>query len=132
VELGGQAAARGIAAADCCVVGASVLDAFGLRAADDVDFTLRSAPRFAHFDGGVTHLSPTLDVVSFNYPRSFTADPAIDDDRMIDDPSCHFLVRGVRFADPRIVMTRKQHQRRDKDLRDVALLSDWFERIGID
>ena len=95
------------------------------------DFTLRSAQRAAHFDDGVTRLGPTVDVVTRNYPRSFTAAPAIDDDRMIDDPDCHFLVRGVRFADPRIVMTRKQHQRRDKDLRDVAALSDWFERIGL-
>lgn len=126
-----RAARLGFCADDCCVVGASVLDALGLRAADDLDFTLRSALRTAHFDAGVTRLGPALDVVSRNYPRSFTEAPAIDDDRMIDDPGCHFLVRGVRFADPRIVMTRKQHQRRDKDLRDVALLSDWFERIGL-
>lgn len=122
---------RGIDPADCCVVGASVLDALGLRAADDVDFTLRSALRFEHFDGGVTHLSPAVDVVSFNYPRTFGALPALPDDRMIDEPSQHFLVRGIRFADPRVVLARKQHQRRDKDLRDVALLGDFFERAGV-
>lgn len=108
-----------------------MLDALGLRAAGDLDFTLRDAQRTARFHDGVTHLTPTLDVVSRGYPRSFGTMPALDDDRMIDDPDHHFFVRGVRFADPRIVMTRKQHQRRDKDLRDVALLSGWFERIGV-
>ena len=47
---------------------------------------------------------------------------------MIERPSAHFHVRGVRFADPRIVLTRKQHQRRDKDLRDVGLLAGFFDR----
>jgi tetratricopeptide (TPR) repeat protein len=130
VELREEAVRRGFSVDDCCVVGASVLDAFGLRLADDLDFTLRREPRAAHFHDGVSNLTRTLDVVSRGYPRSFTAAPAIEDDRMIDDPACHFLVRGVRFADPRIVMTRKQHQRREKDLRDVSLLSEWFECIA--
>jgi len=128
VEMKATVEARGIALDDCCVVGSSVLDVLGLRAADDVDFTLKSALRFAQFDGGVTHLSPRLDVVSFNYPRSFSDAPALTDDEMIERPSAHFHVRGVRFADPRIVLTRKQHQRRDKDLRDVGLLAGFFDR----
>lgn len=128
VELRTRVDSLGFSPDECCVVGGSVLDALGLREAGDLDFTLRHAQRAAHFDAGVTRLSPTLDVVSCGYPRSFTAMPAIDDERMIDDPDCHFFVRGVRFADPRIVMTRKQHQRRDKDLRDVALLSELIHR----
>lgn len=119
---------HGIAADDCCVVGSSILDVFGLRAADDVDFTLSSAVRFARFDGGVTQLTPRVDVVSFNYPRSFSSVQALTDDEMIADRDAHFHVRGVRFADPRIVLTRKQHQRRDKDMRDIGLLGRFFER----
>jgi len=127
VEMKANVEARGIAVDDCCVVGSSVLDALGLRAADDVDFTLKSAVRFAQFDGGVTHLTPHVDVVSFNYPRTFGAAPVLTDDEMIERPGAHFHVRGVRFADPQIVLTRKQHQRRDKDLRDVALLAGFFD-----
>jgi hypothetical protein len=124
VEMARLARDRGVDPLnDCCVVGSSVLDALGLRAADDVDFTLRSTLRFEHFDGGVTRLGPKVDVVSFNYPRSFSTQAAATDDELIDDPSLHFRVRGIRFADPRVVLARKQHQRRDKDLRDVALLA---------
>ena len=119
---------RGVPAPQCCVVGGSVLDAFGLREADDVDFTLASIPREAHFDAGVTQLSETLDVVTRNYPRSFTDEPPLDDDQLIGNPSHHFIVRGIPFADPRIVLVRKQHQRRDKDLRDVTLLAEFLER----
>lgn len=114
----------------CCVVGSAVLDAFGLRPADDVDFTLRGNLRFAHFDGGVTHLGPRVDVVSFGYARSFGSGTPLADDEIIARPDAHFMVRGMRFADPRIVITRKQHQRRDKDLRDVALLSAFFDGEG--
>ena len=131
-EMRTALASKGISSDDCCVVGSSVLDAFGLRAADDVDFTLRSHLRAAHFDQGVTHLSPTLDVVSANYARSFGRHPAIDDDRLIDDPSYHFRVRGVRFACPQVVLTRKQHQRREKDFRDAGLLGAWLERLQME
>jgi hypothetical protein len=117
----------GMQPTECCVVGASVLDAFGLRESDDVDFTLRRALRKRHFHDGVTALSEALDVVSAGYPRSFSDEPAIDDDRLIGDPDCHFLVRGVPFADPRIVLARKQHQRRDKDIRDLGLLSAFLD-----
>lgn len=116
-----------IAVSDCCVVGAAVLDALSIRPADDVDFTLISEERFKHYHGGVTQLTPRVDVVSYNYPRSFSSEPALTDDEMIARPENYFLVRGIRFADPRIVMTRKQHQRRDKDMRDVQLLSHFFE-----
>ncbi len=130
-ELHASLLTRGIQAASCCVVGGSVLDVLGLRAADDIDFTLEAQARAAHFDDGVTRLSENLDVVTRNYPRSFGDAPAPDDDRLIHDPSLHFVARGIRFADPRVVMTRKQHQRRDKDLRDVARLAEYFERHSI-
>lgn len=127
VEMNEETRRKGIDPADCCVVGSSVLDALGLREADDIDFTLRSDLRFRHFDGGVTHLTERLDVVSFNYPRSFSSSPALTDDDLIARKECQFHVRGMRFADPGIVLTRKQHQRREKDLRDVALLSAFFD-----
>lgn len=129
--LRAQASRYGFAQEACCVVGGSVLDALGLRSAEDLDFTLRTADRLKHFDDGVTAVESGLDVVSRGYARSPDGSATPDDDRLVDDPGCHFLVRGVRFADPRIVLARKQQQRRDKDLRDVALLGDWFERIGL-
>ncbi|MCL4747061.1 MAG: hypothetical protein KJZ83_16830 [Burkholderiaceae bacterium] len=130
-ELHASLVTRGVAPSQCCVVGGSVLDALGLRAADDVDFTLRGELREAHFDQGVTRLSENLDVVARGYSRSFGGDTPPDDDALIANPSNHFVVRGLRFADPRIVLTRKQHQRRDKDLRDVPLLAGLLERIAI-
>ncbi len=130
-EMHAAMVTRGVSASQCCVVGGSVLDVVGLRAADDVDFTLTSQARDAHFNSGVTKISNSLDVVTRNYPRSFNDTRALDDDELIENPSHHFVVRGMRFADPRIVLTRKQHQRRDKDLRDVALLAGFFDRIAL-
>ena len=120
--------ARGIAVDNCCVVGGSVPAALGLRVSDDLDITLRSAQRHARFDAGITVLAPQLDLVTEGYARSFTAAAAPNDDALIENPKFHFRVRGMRFAHPAVVLERKQYQRREKDLRDLPLLSAFLDR----
>jgi hypothetical protein len=118
---------RGIASDDCCVVGGSVPGVLGLRHSDDLDLTVRGSVRRTHFDAGITRLAPCLDLVTEGYARSFGAAPAPSDDELIANPSRHFHVRGMRFAHPAVVLTRKQHQRREKDLRDLPLLAAFLD-----
>jgi hypothetical protein len=114
--------------ADCCVVGGAAVDVLGLRSSSDIDFTLREAIRFKHFNGGVTNLATGVDVVAFNYPRSFSNEPPLTDEKIIKRPQNHFFSRGLKFVDPIIALTRRQHQRRDKDLKDLALLSRYLDQ----
>ncbi len=113
--------------ADCCVVGGAAVDVLGLRSADDVDFTLREAIRFARFNGGVTRLDGGVDVVAFNYPRSFSDEAPLTDEHIIKRPAHHFFARGLKFVDPSVALTRRQHQRREKDLRDLKSLARYLD-----
>jgi hypothetical protein len=129
-EMHDAVRSRGIAAADCCVVGGAVLDALGLRPADDVDFTLRRALRHQHFSAGIHKLGPRCDVVTEGYARAFVPGAsAPSDDALIDDPSLHFIVRGLRVADPHVALARRAHQRRDKDLRDLPRLAGFIDQM---
>lgn len=107
----------------CCIVGSSVLEAYGIRNATDVDFTLTHALREKLFTGGVTHLSETLDVVAKDYPRAKVGENiAPNDQDLIYDKALHIRFRGLKFANLDVVVNRKQTQRRFKDLMDVALV----------
>ena len=118
----------GIKENDCCIVGSSILNVFNLRKADDIDFTLLKDSRMKHFDNGVTNIDNTTDVVAYNYARCFQG-KAINDTQLITIPKHHFLVRGCKFAYPTIVLTRKQYQRRPKDLKDISLLGNLLKKI---
>jgi hypothetical protein len=109
-------------------VGSSILNALGLRRADDIDFTLLKEVRMEHFDNGVTNIDNTIDVVAYNYARCFKGTP-INDTNLIHKPSNHFLVRGCKFASPNIVLNRKQHQRRKKDLADIKMLGEILYKL---
>src|SRR5262245_3440919 len=111
-------AREGIAIDDICVVGSSPLEVVGVRASTDVDFTLKSEYRRVKYGPGVTHLSPVVDIVTAGYHRSRTR-PAIDDDELIDNPDHHFRYRGLKFANPEIVLDQKDFYRREKDVRDL-------------
>ena len=107
-----------IAIDDICVVGSSPLQVVGIRPSTDVDFTLKSDYRHAKYGSGVTHLSPGVDIVTAGYHRSRNR-PEIDDDELIDNPEYHFRYRGVKFANPEVVLDQKDFYRREKDVRDL-------------
>lgn len=111
-------AREGIAIDDICVVGSSPLEVVGVRHSTDVDFTLKSDYRSAKYGRGVTHLSPAVDIVTAGYHRRRNG-RAIDDDELIDNPDWHFRYRGVKFANPEVVLDQKDFYRREKDVRDV-------------
>lgn len=110
---------------DCCVVGSGVLEAYGVRDATDIDFTVTHRLREQFFTPGVTHLSETLDVVAKDYPRTIAhLGKAPTDEDLIRDRGLHIHVRGLKFAQLDVVITRKQMQRRPKDLADIARVSE--------
>jgi hypothetical protein len=110
----------------CCIVGSSTLNSLNLREADDIDFTLLQNERAEKFDNGVTALGE-IDVVAYNYPRTFSfSESKITDTQLIQNPKNHFFLRGLKFAHPKVVLQRKQYQRRDKDIRDIKLLGEYL------
>jgi len=111
-------AREGIAIDDICVVGSSPLEVIGIRASTDVDFTLKSDYRRTKYGGGVTHLGPAVDIVTAGYHRARNGS-AIDDDELIENPDWHFRYRGVKFANPEVVLDQKDFYRREKDVRDL-------------
>jgi hypothetical protein len=114
-----------IALDDICVVGSSPLEVIGVRPSTDIDFTLKSNYRKARYGSGVTHLAPSVDIVTEGYHRSRDR-PAICDDNLIDSPEYHFMFRGLKFANPEIVLEQKDFYRRDKDVRDVETAAALF------
>ena len=115
----------GIALDEICVVGSSPLEVIGVRPSTDVDFTLKSHYRKARYGSGVTHLTPSVDIVTEGYHRH-REQPAIGDDDLIDNPDYHFMFRGLKFANPEIVLGQKDFYRRDKDVRDVERAAALF------
>ncbi|MGS2720420.1 hypothetical protein [Paraglaciecola aestuariivivens] len=110
----------------CCVVGSSILNGLNLRKADDIDFTLLKNERDEKFDNGVTKMGE-IDVVAYNYARTFSFNEMkVTDTQLIQNPKYHIFLRGLKFAHPKIVLQRKQHQRRKKDIDDIKLLGQYL------
>jgi len=110
---------------DACIVGSAVLEAIGLRDATDIDCVITTHAREPRFHGGVVALGEAVDLVSAGYHRRHDGGPVIDDSRLAADPQHHFLFRGLKFANPEIVIDRKRQHARPKDIADVAL---WDQR----
>lgn len=115
----------GIAINDICVVGSSPLEVIGVRPSTDIDFTLKSQYREARYGTGVSHLTPVVDIVTAGYHRSRQRQP-ITDDELIESPDHHFMFRGIKFANPEIVLEHKDYYRRDKDIADVEKARSFF------
>lgn len=122
---------HGIAADEACVVGGGVLAALGLRDAAEIDVTIRRERRESRFDAGAGRLAPGIGLVAENYARCHDGELPPEDDALIASPDLHFQVRGLRFAAARIVRDRKQHQRREADLRDLPLLAAFADPRGL-
>lgn len=104
---------------DTCIVGSAVLEAIGVRQATDIDCIV--GRREPQFHGGVVALGAGVDLVTRGYHRRADGGPTCADAEVIADPRLHFRMRGLKFANPEIVIDRKRQHRRPKDLADVAL-----------
>ena len=124
-QYGRVLAARGIANDDACIVGSAVLEAIGLRDSTDIDCVI--AGREPRFHAGVVKLGPDVDLVTRGYHRRADGAATLTDAQVIADPRFHFRMRGLKFANPELVIDRKRQHGRPKDLADVAL---WDERLS--
>lgn len=121
VDYRAALARHGVSQHQACVVGSAVLEAVGLREATDIDCVVADAARRPRFHNGVTALAAGVDLVTAGYHRRADGGAVVTDDRVIADPSRHFLCRGLKFANPELVIDRKRQHARPKDLADVAL-----------
>lgn len=101
-----------------CVVGSSVLTAYGIRKNHDVDFVMTSNYRKSFNSLGVVPFSENVEMVSANWARSKQRKP-IADDELIRNPQYHFVYEGIKFAILPLLLERKEWQSREKDLVDV-------------
>jgi hypothetical protein len=104
---------------DACIVGSAVLEVVGIRASTDIDCIV--AQRSSRFHDGVVPLAKGVDLVSRGYHRRADGGATYTDDDVVTDALLHFHVRGLKVANPEIVIDRKRQHGRQKDLADVRL-----------
>lgn len=112
-ELKAHVAARNGRIGDVCAAASTVLNALGLRRCDDFDFIARQGA------GLEIQTEKTLSSVEPEWIRFYPC----SDERMLDDPVCHFYYHGVKFVAPEVVVEMKRRrQSGEKDRRDIELL----------
>jgi len=113
---------EGIRIDDCCVVGSSPLEIFGIRKSTDIDIIIDPFVRRNLFHDDVVNLSNNVDIVCKGYHRSQEKEKIFSDEQIIHDVDKHFYFRGLKFANLEIVRDRKNWHKRPKDLKDVRLI----------
>lgn len=112
---------------DCCIVGSSTLEVFGIRKSTDVDFIMSSPQRERIFPDTCKNLSKNVDVVTKGYHLRANGDyEKYNDNQIIYDADKHIYFRGLKFADLRIIYDRKASEKRPKDLKDVILIDKFM------
>jgi glycosyltransferase involved in cell wall biosynthesis len=93
---------------DFCIDSSAVLSAFGLRDCRDLDFL--------HLDN-ILPIDKDIECHNFesHHYRS-------DKNDIIYDPSLHFYLHGVKFANLQVVRDMKKYRNEEKDRVDVALI----------
>lgn len=115
---------RNVEVTEGCAVGGAVLDAFGIRNADDLDITVSNSVRASEFTKKAMPLSINVDLVNENYARS--ASGIISDEVLINDRAHHVYIRGFKFANLDIVRNRKAYSQRDKDMMDLKNITKFY------
>ncbi|WP_232710876.1 tetratricopeptide repeat protein [Halomonas sp. 141] len=111
--------------AEICAVGGAVLNAYGIRNADDLDVCVSKKVRDTFFEDGPKAITKNIDVVRKGYSKDVVN--FMSDDQLIFDRSCHVYIRGFKFANLEVVRKRKAYSQREKDLKDLAKIghSSW-------
>lgn len=115
---------RNVSVLNGCVVGGAVLDAYGIRNADDLDMTVTHTVRQAHFSDKASPLTDAIDIVNKDYAKSVSG--VISDDILLTDRALHIYVRGFKFASLDVVRQRKSYSQREKDMADLSKISCYY------
>lgn len=110
----------------CCIVGSGPLEVMGIRPSTDIDFILDSRFRSGRFADVSANLSPNVDIVHRGYHEYRNTRNPISDDGIIRNPKNHFYFRGLKFANIQIVWDRKNNHRREKDVKDLILMEEFW------
>ncbi|PRY66333.1 hypothetical protein B0H98_101314 [Vreelandella songnenensis] len=113
-----------LSSSDVCAVGGAVLNIYGLKKADDLDVAVTKKIRKEKFSDSAECIGDNVDIVAKDYFR--TIGYSVSDDSLIYDRSMFVYVRGLKFADIDVVRKRKMFSLRDKDLKDLALIGDYY------
>lgn len=106
---------------DTCIVGSASMNVFGIKEAEDVDFTLLSQYRTQLNGDGPYKISDNLEIVRQNYVRSIDGD-VITDKALIGDDNLYFWFYGCKFLNLDLLYKKKQFNNRPKDIEDLRKL----------
>lgn len=106
-----------IEATDFVIVGGSVMQILGIKLANDIDIIIPSQERRS---SSAYSVAPKVDVVSENYLLGRVQKyKHITDDNLIKSKQLTEEVGQIKFLKPSIVIERKLHDKRPKDLVDI-------------
>ncbi len=123
-------AEAGIPQDEACIVGGGVLQAFGLRTSDDVDFVASRAHRGKIAPEGPTQVEPGVDFARTNYSRSVSGTPLPDDD-LVHNSDRYFMSRGFKFANLEVIRARKIWESRQSDIGGVLEIDSLMGNGGL-
>ena len=98
---------------DFAVHGSAVMEAFGIREADDLDYLSRGSEALQTADSKI----------SLGNEKAEHGDYSLDE--LLFDPRRYFYFYGVKFVDLPLVERMKVLRGDKKDARDVALIKSW-------
>lgn len=107
-----------------CIVGSIVLDILGVRKANDLDFIVLSkyADKFSNKAIKVTK-SKKIERVKKNWLSNGNI-LIYSDDEIIESSYLHFYYQGFKIVKMPLVVYKKSIMRREKDLKDLELISE--------
>jgi hypothetical protein len=94
---------------DCCIVGSSCLEVFGICNSTNIDFTVSKDLRNRYFNNGVSKVGDFVNAIAKGYHHSDLAE--INDDMLIYNPKYHFYFRGLKFASLEIARNQDRYRR---------------------
>ncbi len=112
------------------VIGGGILDAAGLRAANDIDLVLK-VDLFAQlvkepdWQVGVKNIELILEKDDTEAFLSWSFDSHPNFAELCEGG---VTIDGVRFAHPQVVIDWKKRRANEKDLKDIALLEEYIAR----
>ena len=122
---------NGIKKNDICIVGSATLAYFEIRENKDIDIVIKKNIRLDKFNNLNTFsISKHIEVVRCGW----LPNKKVSDDKLIDNSQFHIVDKksGFKFVKPECVLAKKEAIRRDKDLPDINLLRDFFNKNNFD